>query len=365
MSDETQDLRMIRRREAQSGKVSYGDPVVLHETSKRRVVFVPFFIPRSDSNELAIKIVTYLKKAAPVNWVKEKEKSLSLSQPAARRLLKGLRDHFAVAKEGKDGEYILIRVSEGTAELGEHEPAAIAAALTNVLSQTEIVQHLSDVELGDELTNALRGAIRLTEMRSAVAELRDCLDRGQNAESVYQQWCEKHTWAFGNAYVMRDEVRNISVSDRLDILLPTVITGYRDIVELKRPDVEVLHWDADRRSHYFSAEVSKAVGQCHRYLDVLHEDARNGLRDYPEIVAYHPRAIVVIGRSFDWEPVKLKALHGLNQRLSGITIMTYDQLLAQGERLVEMLSAPALRDERDGEELDGQLETLEEPDIPF
>jgi hypothetical protein len=133
-------------------------------------------------------------------------------------------------------------------------------------------------------------------------------------------------------------VRDISTGDRLDILLPTVIAGYRDLVELKRPDMPVLLYDQGHRDFYFSADVSKAIGQCHRYLDVLHEIAANGLRDHPEIVAYHPRAIIVIGRSSDWDEDKLKALHGLNRRLSGLVVMTYDQLLAQGERLVEILS---------------------------
>jgi hypothetical protein len=101
--------------------------------------------------------------------------------------------------------------------------------------------------------------------------------------------------------------------------------------------MDVLFYDTAHRNFYFSADVSKAIGQCHRYLDVLHEVAANGLRDHPEIVAYHPRATIVIGRSAGWEIEQLKALHGLNRRLSGITIMTYDQLLAQGERLIEML----------------------------
>jgi hypothetical protein len=76
-------------------------------------------------------------------------------------------------------------------------------------------------------------------------------------------------------------------------------------------------------------------------LDVLHEEAAKGLRDYPEIVAYHPRATIVIGRSNDWRPEQFKALHGLNRRLNGITVMTYDQLLAQGERLVHVLGSEA------------------------
>jgi len=160
---------------------------------------------------------------------------------------------------------------------------------------------------------------------------------------------------------MRDEVREISPGDHLDVLLPTVISGYRDIVELKRPDMEVLHYDSRHRNFYFSAEVSKAIGQCHRYLDVLHEVAATGLRDHPEIVAYHPRGIIVIGRSSDWKAEQLKSLHGLNRRLSGVTVMTYDQLLAQGERLLEMLSLKAVQEP---EEL-SELQDLTEDDIPF
>jgi hypothetical protein len=105
--------------------------------------------------------------------------------------------------------------------------------------------------------------------------------------------------------------------------------------------MQVLYFDEPHRNFYFSAEVSKAIGQCHRYLDVLHDVAAKGLRDHPEIVAYHPRAIIVIGRSCQWNEERLRALHGLNRRLSGLTVMTYDHLLAQGERLVEMLGPRA------------------------
>lgn len=128
------------------------------------------------------------------------------------------------------------------------------------------------------------------------------------------------------------------------MLLPTAIAGYRDIVELKWPDVEVLLWDTAHRNFYFAADVSKAIGQSHRYLDVLQEAAASGLLDHPEIVAYHPRAIIVIGRSQDWPAEKLRALHGLNSRLAGVCVMTYNQLLAQGERLVEILANPKVSD---------------------
>ncbi len=337
MEHDDRDLETVRRRQAKSGPVDYGDPVVLHDSSRRRLVLVPFFIPHSDHSELAVKLITYDKTPPPDDWALIEQKSISIGEASSRKLLAALSSRLAVAESGESGEFLVIRVAEGTAQLGAHGPAKVAAALTKVLSQDEIVQHLKGTELTTELVSAFRGAIRLSEMRSAVAQLRELLNSGEASEPIYQDWCDKHSWAFGNAYVLRDEVREISTGDTLDVMLPSVIAGYRDIVELKRPDMSVLFYDEPHKNFYFAADVSKAIGQCHRYLDVLHEAAAKGLPDHLEIVAYHPRAIVVIGRSRDWNEDRLRALHGLNRRLSGITVMTYDHLLAQGERLLEIL----------------------------
>ena len=39
------DITKIERKEAASKKVSYGEPIILHESSKSRLAFIPFFIP--------------------------------------------------------------------------------------------------------------------------------------------------------------------------------------------------------------------------------------------------------------------------------------------------------------------------------
>lgn len=365
MESDDERVRRVNRRRARSGQVSYSDPIILHESIRRRIVLIPFYIPHSDRTELAVKLQTYRKSEPPDDWLLFEDKSLSLNETAARRLLRSLRDFFAVAEEAEDGSYLLIGITDGIADLEKHDPALVARALAKALSQREIVKHLRETELSDELVRALRGAIRLSDMRKAVEALRQHLDRGETSEQAYQEWCERHTWAFGNAYVMKDHVREISPGDILDLLLPRVISGYRDIVELKRPDMDVLRYEKSGRYYYFSAEVSKAIGQCHRYLDVLHEEAAKGLRDHPEIVAYHPRAILVIGRSSDWSADEFRALHGLNRRLSGITVMTYDQLLAQGERLLQMLSEEV--ESTSGDVFDEEIEDwdIEGDDLPF
>ena len=76
-SDGLETLDTVLRRAAKSGKVSYADPVVLQETSRTRVSFVPFFIPHSDHTELAGAIVTEKKAPPPMDFVVSK-KSISL-----------------------------------------------------------------------------------------------------------------------------------------------------------------------------------------------------------------------------------------------------------------------------------------------
>lgn len=337
--DKQGELQKVVRKTAGSGKVDYSPVVVIHETSKSKLQALGFFIPHSDHTGFALKLEGY-KRAKDRPWEEDKVKTLPLSEPATLELFKYLQAHLPVAAQSETGEFILIRVANGEANLTGHDPQALAGALIKVLSQAELVEHLVNTELTHELTTALRGAVRLNEMRSAVAELRSNLSRGEAGEQTYQIWCEKHCWAFGNAYVVRDEVRAVSTGDNLDLILPCVIAGYRDIVELKRPDMEVLLYDKAHKNFYFSADVSKAVGQCHRYLDILHEAADNGLLDHREVVAYHPRATIVIGRSNIWSEEQQRALHGLNRRMHGITVMTYDHLLAQGERLLEVMSPP-------------------------
>lgn len=337
MSDTT--LHTVAKKSASSGQVKYSDPVIIRENRQTRIALVPNYIPHSDgSQELKLKLVTY-SKAQGLEFVLNDEKSTPwLNENEARQLLKALNAHLAITQETGDGNFLIIKIDEGVAQIGSHDPTQVAQALTRVLGQQEILQHLQNTEISDELMKSFRTVIKLTEMRSAVTELREKLTQGETSESVFQEWCEKHTWAFGNAYIIRDNVRAISAGDKLDIILPKVISGYRDIVELKRPDKPVLAWDESHNNYYLSSEVSKAIGQCHRYLDVFQEEAAKGLRDHPEVVAYHPRAIIVVGRSHDWTEAKQKALHGLNCRLNNISIMTYDHLLAQGERLLSILS---------------------------
>ncbi len=324
----------INKRMAGSGRVDYGEPVELHDTSASRIEMVPFFIPRSHGTELAVKLIHTDKRSG---WT---TKEISVPGAAAKRLLEALGSHLVVADE-EQGQYVVVRADgvAGTEGLSVEE---LASAVEQLLSaDAAVAEHLVHHDLGAELLHALRTDLRLRELRNAVAELTNHLREGEHSESTYQRWCEEHSWAFGNAYVVNDELRAISASDQVDLLLPRHLGGFRDLIELKRPDMAVLRWDDSHQNWYWSAEASKAIGQCHRYLDVLHQDVGDGhLRDSPDVIAYHPRATIVIGRSDDWPHDQQKALHGLNRRLADMSVITYDHLLQQARRTLELVEAP-------------------------
>lgn len=62
MTNSDDEVRAITREASARQNVSYSEPVVLSESTRRRVVMVPFFIQHTDRTELAVKIVTYLKR---------------------------------------------------------------------------------------------------------------------------------------------------------------------------------------------------------------------------------------------------------------------------------------------------------------
>jgi hypothetical protein len=223
--------------------------------------------------------------------------------------------------------------------LSAHDQVEAARLASELLSKPELLQLLRSTQ-GPETTRLLQTALRAAELRHAVGQLRSLLDGGHTSERLYQDWCDEHSWVFGGAHQTRDAVRRIDEGSITDLLLPDVV-GYRDIVELKRPDAGVLGYDSSHQTHYLSADVSRAIGQVHKYMDRLHDLARKGLPAHPHIVSYHPRATIVIGRSQNWSTAKTEALRGLNQRLHGIDVITYDHLLARAEAILANIEPTA------------------------
>lgn len=325
-------LRNVAKKAGPHGQVGSTEPVVLRDTARSSIIVNPWFIERTSGEiETSLKFTLDRKIAGPPET---RRAEMTLTAEEAFRLHEVLHGFLNLSGES-EGDYIVVPVA------ADDRPNAgdTARKLADVLRQPGVANQLAALGISADVAGALHGAARIADLRAAVAELRDDLDSGLTLERVYQEWCDRHSWALGNAYVAKDEVRGIAVGDQVDLLMESSENGLRDVFELKRPNMQVVAYDKSHKSWHWSQDVTKAIGQSHRYLDALHEAARRGLRDHPEVVAYHPRAFIVIGRSAEWTEDQQRALHGLNTRMHAITVMTYDHLLARAEAMLAVVGA--------------------------
>lgn len=329
------DERQVSRRQSQSERVSFTDPIVIANTAQRRFEVLPQYIKRTEGDQVSAKLIYHKKREGRFTFGFPIE--FTLNHEEVKELKRVLEESLTVAEGRQDGDFLVLRLDGTGTGLSGRDPIAVGKAIAPLVADEEVLRSLTETPDGAEILKGVQSSVRLTEVSLAIDQLRAHLDGGETKEQVYQEWCERHGWVFGNIYTMRDDVRTIALGDSVDGLMEQTANGFRDIFELKRPSMHVIRYDETHKSWYWGRDVSMAIGQCHRYLDALHEGAANGLRDHPEVVAYHPRAILVIGRSHDWPAEKVKALHGLNARLHGISVMTYDQLLAQAEQLLDTL----------------------------
>lgn len=330
----------IRKARASSGRIDYTDPIVIRGGGKTttHLEVLPTYIKRSSGEEdLNLKISYW--KMQRGGYRAGFPADFTLTDGEVRQL-KEVIDRCLNLAGLEHGNYLTIKLDAAQAtDLRGRDAGSVGGALLELLTQPSIESALVRVPSAGEILAGIQTAVRIAELESAIAELETALNDGVDEESFYQQWCERNAWAFGNIYTMRDEVREIALGDSVDLLLERTTDRFRDIYELKRPGHDVLRYDASHKSHYWASEVSRTVGQTHRYLDALHEAAAAGLRDHPEIVAYYPYGTIIIGRSNEWSEARLRALHGLNARLHGIRVITYDHLLEQARRALAIMSS--------------------------
>ncbi len=331
------ESKFVNKKQAKGNdNIEYGEVSVLHASNQSEIALLPFFVKHSDptkERDLCIKITKGKKKAGIVL----PECEINMKEKAILALRDKLNELLALKKIPENGNFLLVRIgNEQQVDLSGLDTSDVAKALISVLENEDVIEQIDAIDFSDNLAFAFRNSIRIKSLVKAMDELEAALET-ESSEQYYQEWCERNGWIFGNQYVMKDTERRISRNDNVDLLATSVVSGFRDIIELKKPTFAVLVNDTSHDSYYFSAEVSKAIGQCHRYLDVFSEEAVAGLRDNREIVAYHPRATIVIGRSNNWTENQHRTLHGLNSRMNGISVLTYDHLLLQGRRLVDML----------------------------
>ena len=137
----------------------------------------------------------------------------------------------------------------------------------------------------------------------------------------------KPRWLFGLEYSSIDNEVFFppgTLDFRFDIMLGRV-DGFRDLVELKSPNVPLFRRKTTKRSA-LTAPLSEALGQVVAYLDACDEYRQKDL--------FRPKAFIVIGNE-SVDDSKQRRL--LQSHLTQVEILTYTALIERGKSLLQHL----------------------------
>lgn len=217
--------------------------------------------------------------------------------------------------------------------------------LLNSLSDLEI-ENLHGAyfhrHMKDEISNLLK-LIHL-EKNKNLDELKTNNDlkkyNAKQPEKIFQNWIEENLWIFGVEYIKKHDFRKISPSSEADLLMESS-DGYLDLIELKRPSHNIFKYDSSHKSYYPHNDLSIAIGQCLFYLQKMEEYKLNIEKDY-KVKIIMPRIKLIIGNSDDFDDQMFDALRILNSSLNNVQILTYSELVSNGNTLLTKSESPKL-----------------------
>ncbi len=222
-----------------------------------------------------------------------------------------------------DGEGESSKLNEAVGELFAtmEKRGVTAATLAGLLANRNL-----------DLLRTVAISAKLVEYRRALDGLKSMMSAAVALEDDYQKLLRANPWLFGSEYSELVDRRRWTRDDNLDFMLRRTADGYLEIVEIKTPIPQpLLNHDSSHDSYYPAAPLSQVLGQVIRYIEQI-ERHRDSICSQDQEDPLKIRARIIIGR--DGDAKQQAALRKFNSHLHGIDILTFDQLVRIGERVI-------------------------------
>lgn len=165
---------------------------------------------------------------------------------------------------------------------------------------------------------------------TALDELRGMLGRQENEEARYQEFLMANPWMLGAQYKIVQRHQALDDANIPDFTATRARDGARDILEVKPPFMPIF----TAKDGDFRADFLRAWDQCERYLDFTRRQ-RQYLNDEKGLRFENPHCYLIAGHDLD-DPQR-KQLARKQDMNPAITILTYNDLLAMGTSVVDLL----------------------------
>lgn len=160
-----------------------------------------------------------------------------------------------------------------------------------------------------------------------------CIYEANQKEKFFQNWIESNLWVFGTSYIRKLDESNLSFSSDSDIVMET-LDGFYELIEVKLPSASLFNFDKSHNTYYPSSTLSSALGQVLKYLQDVDEFKPN-IEKANNTTVLFPKAKLIIGKEPSVDAEK-EALRRLNASLNNVEILTYDNLIKNAEKLIEI-----------------------------
>lgn len=234
--------------------------------------------------------------------------------------------------------------------IGNEENYDLFKTLLRLITQTSSLDSLkkSLAELQDENAQHLAMSLNIVKLQRVATLMADNLDN--NSEEFWQttvfkenQWVLAQIFACpctifsDKAYVGGKGVDN-SGGNLCDFIYQNRLSQNVALIEIKTPCTEIIG-NSYRGTYSFSHELSGAVNQVLNYRDNLtksyytlcHQSAS-------QFDVLSPKCVVIIGKLASMNSTQIAAFESFRNSLSGVQILTFDELYQRVIDLIAILS---------------------------
>ena len=181
----------------------------------------------------------------------------------------------------------------------------------------------------NELEEAKKDTNRLKQMESDLDGLINLIsnfNKEHKKEEDIQKFLDGKGWLFGTTVISAKGKQRAGATDIFDFII-TFTDGTQRIVELKRPDVDLIDGDGQ-----LTAAVTKGLDQLIRYLDQTVAIAHTGLSESEYITEKKPKGILFIGQNT--EQLTIEKIRAWNYALHLVEIKTYGQMINDANTVI-------------------------------
>lgn len=340
------------------------EPIVLHKTGNTALVFHP----EVHSGGVRGSFIRWKKdRSDTYQQIKEKDfRSLKLDEGVKIEIkteelssfIKEIQKHYSLIGK-KSGKYRIIDEDDKVFIVNdENKSEVIQQVIKNDFSE-ELWRQLQEANF-DLATSLSMGHLQSVRQRALSEFEKNLPIKGDGQECYWQSFFEKNQWIFG--YGLSYKFLNLTEdqpcfggtsytgkgSQRGDLLCSTAgDISFTVIVELKTPATPLLQGTSQQRNGAWSLskELVDAVTQTQAYCSTWERSSHDNAEDLEEDKIYttKPKGIIVVGslsklaikgERATINRIRRETFERFRQSLSGIEILTYDELLKRAQYIV-------------------------------